>query len=747
MACICQCALAAWAQNHLLLRIRDESGEPIVGAWVKLKDGPSLTSDEKGEARVTVTAWPLQIELQAMGYYSLKQRFAEPAEVRELIMEKKVMELGEVVVTGLGRPTKVDEAVSLYRILTREDFRKQGAVTLNDVMRNQLGLNIGNDAALGATISMRGLSGSNVKILIDGLPINGRENGNIDMGQINMSNIERVEIVQGPMSIMYGSDALGGVINLITKSDQVSSSAGANFFYESIGKYNVGADAQVQLKSHSLYLNLGRNFFQGWDPLDKDKRNPLWRPKEHYLGNLKYTFKLSPDASITYALDVAREHLVIKGGMEDYSYLNTKTKDEDYYTDRITNRLIAQWKTGASGFWQSNNSMAIYNRRREAFITDLSTMDKTPSATLGDNSQTRFNDITSRTTYNNKVGILNYTFGYDLNVSMASGVDKIEGRNKNMGDFALFLTTDLKVSKALTLQPAIRGMYNTSYKAPWVPSMALLYKPDKIFSLRGSYARGFRAPSLKELYLNFKDNNHDILGNPDLKAEHGHHFQLSTGFAALQKENMGLTTSITGFYDDVNDQIALAIGNPDMGDPNQMPPYIYTNIGRTRFLSFQWLNDWQWRRLSLKAGMSLNNNLHTESRTANGLNTYVSPAFSYLEVNAQGVYDLPEAGMSLSVYYKYTGSQRRLGSDIMGNAIFGEKTQGYHNIDLSLDKRFWGSKCQLTVGVRNLFDVVRVNYVSGSDPGGGAHGSGYAGGMALSPGRSLFGTFSFRFAK
>ena len=68
-------------------------------------------------------------------------------------------------------------------------------------------------------MSVQGLSGENVKILIDGVPVVGRLNGNVDLSQINLTNIERVEIVEGPLSVNYGTNALAGTINLITKKN------------------------------------------------------------------------------------------------------------------------------------------------------------------------------------------------------------------------------------------------------------------------------------------------------------------------------------------------------------------------------------------------------------------------------------------------------------------------------------------------------------------------------------------------
>lgn len=741
--------------QQVTLKLADETGEGLPGVAVKLiqqgdqKNNETTLSDADGLATINIPSYPAQLEVSNLGYNSFVKTINEqPSGILNIELSKKYTGLNEVVVTGVGRPTKLDEAVSVYKIVTAADIRAQGAVTLNDAIRNQLGLNVGNDQALGATLSMRGLSGNNVKILIDGLPLNGRENGNIDMSQINMSNIERVEMVQGPMSIMYGSDALGGVINLISKTNQTSSTFGANTFYETIGKYNIDVNGNLVAHKHSFSLNAGRNFFQGWDPVYKDARNPLWRPKELYFANFKYTYKISDNATLTYGMDLSSEKLYLKGDTAGFSYLNKNAFDQEYITTRFINRLIATWKTGASGYWQSNNSFSMYNRQRRSYFTDLTTMERINSTVIGDNTTTRVNDFVSRTTYNNKVGILNYTVGYDLNISVADGMDKIEGGKKTIGDYAGFLTADIKLFSGFKLQPGIRATYNSSYSAPLIPSLAFLYKPGKKITFRGSYARGFRAPALKELYLYFKDANHDIVGNPDLKAETGHHFQLSGGYNLLSEGKHNITTSLTGFYDDVKNQIALALGDSTLVPPGsaQSPPYMYTNIGRSRFFVLQWRNDIQWDNLDVVFGGSYNKNMATTS-FENG-NVYTTPDFHYLEANAQVNYRVPKLLTGISVFYKYTGSQPMLNSDITGNSIYGAKTNSYHNFDASVNKQFWKNRLLVTIGVRNLTNNVIINYTGGTGgTGGGAHGGGTAAGLAQTPGRSGFATLSLQVGK
>src|SRR5690606_31303934 len=109
-----------------------------------------------------------------------------------------------------------------------------------------------------------------IKILMDGVPIGGREGGNIDLSQFNVYNIERIEIIQGPMSIMYGSDALGGVINLISKNTKKKIGLSGEAYYESVGKYNFNLTATKTFGKHSLSIGGGRNYFDGYGKLNAD---------------------------------------------------------------------------------------------------------------------------------------------------------------------------------------------------------------------------------------------------------------------------------------------------------------------------------------------------------------------------------------------------------------------------------------------------------------------------------------------
>ena len=129
--------------------------------------------------------------------------------------DDKVLET--FVITAQYEETSKEKAVNKIKVINREKIDALAAVNLGDVLKNELNIRLSQDNVLGTFMSLQGISGQNVKILVDGIPVIGRLNGSIDVSQINLNDIERIEIVEGPLSVNYGTDALAGTINLITK--------------------------------------------------------------------------------------------------------------------------------------------------------------------------------------------------------------------------------------------------------------------------------------------------------------------------------------------------------------------------------------------------------------------------------------------------------------------------------------------------------------------------------------------------
>src|SRR5690606_10612570 len=125
--------------------------------------------------------------------------------------------LDEVVITGQFEPQSIKNSVFRVRTITTDQIRVQGATSIENILSSQIGIRFSNDLTLGESdIELMGMSGQNVKVLVDGIPIIDRGATKQSLSQIDVNNISRIEIVEGPMSVTYGTDALAGVINIIT---------------------------------------------------------------------------------------------------------------------------------------------------------------------------------------------------------------------------------------------------------------------------------------------------------------------------------------------------------------------------------------------------------------------------------------------------------------------------------------------------------------------------------------------------
>lgn len=601
--------------------------------------------------------------------------------------------LNETVVTGVPVPVKLQNALSQYRIITKEAMKAQGAVTVADALSTQLNINLGNDRVLGSNITMQGMGGDKVKVLVDGLPVNGRENGNIDLGQLSLNNVARIEIVQGPMSVAYGSDALGGVLNIITAKPKKKVAASAGFNWEDVSKYNIDAAASYRFgKGHSIQAGAGRNFSDAYGYLDTSypQRARIFKPKEQRLGNIAYRYSKQSGFSMTAASDFVKETVTNRGDVIGYPYFASAV-DEYYRTTRSNNRLQLSGKIGKAS-WRLDNGYAYYRRVRESRVKDLVTLNEVPDTATGSQDTSTFHDITLRSNYASTAGKLHYDGGYDILLQRAQS-GKFGDENHAADNYALYGNTSYAFLKEkLTAQLGLRIAYNTVFTAPLIYSLNLLYKASDRVQLRASYAKGFRAPSLKEQYLEFVDQNHHIFGNPDLKPEHGQNLQasVSTQYGKANSLHGGITA--TGYYNDVKDVISLANPTHDPTSINR----IYANIARQQNLIGSLQAEGELGSIYLLLGGSLAHIFAADSGY---------DAFNTIEATATARYTFKPVRIIFSLFYKYSGASKQLSAFADGTALYDISLPDYNMMDASLSRRFWKDHIDITAGVKNIFDV------------------------------------------
>ncbi len=638
--------------------------------------------------------------------------------------------LEDIIVTGQYEASSTDKAVHKIKVIDRKKIEAMNAQNLKDVLSNELNIRLSQDQILGSSMSMQGMSGENVKILIDGVPVIGRQNGSIDLSQINLTNIERIEMVEGPMSVNFGTNALAGTINLITKKEQQNKwEAGASAYAESIGTYNIHARTGYSNKNTTILVSGGRNFFDGWTegeifsvsnkPVIADAhRYQQWKPRLQYFADLQYIYRIKK-TTLNYRGGYFNEKITNRGlpaapygeNAIDDLYTTYRTDNAVYLNSRLNKRK------SIDAFISYNN----YKRFKNSFYRDLTTLSSELTKGQQDQDTSRFTLLSSRGSYNNAnpASTIHYQIGYDLSIEKAFGA-RIADNEKEIGDYAAFATAEYKPFDQLVIRPGIRIAYNTQYDAPLIPSVNLRYRITPELSLRTSYAKGFRAPTLKELYFYFVDVNHNIQGNRSLESENSDNFALQLGY---QKRLDGklLKLDLDAYYNDIRNLISLA--QIDGAE------YTYTNIGVFRTLGTQLSAELKSELLTVTLGAAYIGRYNHLSETENVNRFNYSP-----ELRGNILYEIRKLKMTAAFFCKYTGRTPGFAVN-SNNEIVTTAISDYSIADFSLSKMIL-EKIRISAGCKNIFDVKNVNTFSGAS-GSSAHSSS-GNSMALATGRNYF---------
>ncbi|MGB3007518.1 MAG: TonB-dependent receptor, partial [Chitinophagaceae bacterium] len=481
----------------------------------------------------------------------------------------KPKDLDEVVVTGQYKPQSAKNSVYQVRVINSERIQKQGAAQLQDVLKNELNIRFSQDVATGGGgITMLGLAGQNVKILIDGLPMVGRQGATneININQVDINSIERIEIVEGPMSVVYGADALAGVINIITKRAALSKfSIQARLHEESVGNeygnsqgiHNQYAAFTTRRNKWEAGASFGHNYFGGWKDTATG-RELIWHKKDQLIANgfLGYT---NGKLSVRYRLDGLDEVITNPGNYLDFTDPFSGENlafDQEFLTRRLMQQLQASYFANSKLNFQAQ--AAYTNYRRQVFSTTLSkqTGDVRLNISEGAQSIVYSNGFTFRGTSSYKLSEkVSLQSGVDINMESGEGERLANGKNV-VNDYALFITTEISPSEKIKIRPGLRFIKNSVYDAPPViPSINTKIILGKNLDLRLSYANGFRSPSLRELYFSFFDVNHQIIGNPNLKAETSNSFTGSVNWRKTSPQQIVFTANSGGFYNSIKNLI------------------------------------------------------------------------------------------------------------------------------------------------------------------------------------------------
>lgn len=657
----------------------------------------------------------------------------------------RAKELSEVIVTGQYKPQSARASVYQVRTISKERIKQQGATKLQDVLNTELNIRFSQDVATGGSdITMLGLKGQNVKILVDGLPMTGRQgtSNEININQIDINSIERIEIVEGPMSVIYGADALAGVINIITKKAAAAKlSVTARLHEETVGnEYNLSqqgihnqyAGFTWRHKKWEIGGGFTHNYFGGWKDTASG-RELVWHKKDQLMANGFVAYHLSK-FNIRYRIDGLDEIITNPGNFQTFPDQVTGEHlayDQEYLTNRVMHQLQSSYFVNSDLNFQLQSSYTDYSR--QVFSTTVSEQTGKTSLDMGTGRQSvvDFTGFTARALMNYRLS-KTFTFqpGIDINLDRGEGERLKSGTNK-VNDYALFVTWEITPSKNINIRPGLRFIENSVYDAPPViPSINTKFGLTSNIDLRIAYARGFRSPSLRELYFNFFDASHQIIGNPDLKAETSHSFTGSLNWKQDVSGKGVYTAVISGFYNSVKNLIDYAVS---ANDPNI---FILTNVSDSKTAGVNFNSTAKCKQWNVAAGFGYTGFYNDYSATDESF-----PQMQWsAEVTSTIGYSFKNIGLNANLFYKFTGKRPYYAVNSNQEVVLTEQ-EGYHMADLTVNKKIF-DYLSINAGIRNLFDVDRI---TSRYAGGGTHGSN--GVRNLATGRSFFVGLNFNWEK
>ena len=487
--------------------------------------------------------------------------------------------LDEVVVTATKTELTQKENPRSVEVITKEDIQNTGAISVRDALRTATNIDIVSvNHGGGENISIRGGDTDGVLILVNGRRVAG-ENYFMSQGsnayaldRLNLSNVDHIEILRGPASDIYGSGAMSGVINIITKkSEKPEFSVGvatgtnemSNYYH-----YDTGKNGKVS-------VNFDVNFSKLRNIDSKAGKNLLHGPKQAYNLNLDY--EMDENNNLNLMLDYAKDNLETR--MRDFSVSSSAPDDLKYPITSFTSerKTIALTYDGKNSNSDYSLSASYSQLNRDPYAADTPGTNEKKYKSW--NIEAR---DTIRTSDNNKL-----IFGGEYRGDKAS-IYSGDNTVKNTDQYSLYLYDEYRVDNKLLLTPAIRYDYHKSFGSHTSPNLGATYFISDKSRFKANYGTSYRAPSVDELYGAFTHGGiwggMAIVGNPDLKPEK------SKGWEISYEQEFGDTTSakLTYFDNKKEDAISYKI---EMASPSQMGKFYNIDSTSSKGVEFEIKHD------------------------------------------------------------------------------------------------------------------------------------------------------------
>ena len=475
-------------------------------------------------------------------------------EHRDSTVTERIYNLNPVVVTGSGHHQRLKSTATPVRVLSAQELQEQGISTFDAALTRMMPQVSMAPNSMGSFLRLNGLGNKYILILVNGQKLTGDISNNVDLNRINMSRVKRIEVLDGAASSLYGSDAIAGVINIITdqptqqvvsvESDtrvsgkgQLTEAVTLDIFTKGFGSYTSFTHDRAD-----SYQNSGLEYVKGSDTETQPTIAPLYTGYRSNLIGQKFTF-------------APNDRLAFNAGL-DYSYKLTDrpntNPDITGGTDYEMQYKGFRWNAGGIYKFSSKNSLqATFTADRFRYGKEYDVETKTNKVgdfVLSKKQHAYEADLKSILgLVSEGTTILGTNWRRDQLKATSGSIDK------GVYTLAFYGQHEQKFLHCMTATVGIRYTHHETFGDRFTPKATLMYSPGA-FNFRATYSAGFRAPGLDELYYHYYAVNRGkpqiSFGNRNLQPEKSHYFSLNAEYHTDK-----LLMSVTGYYNRINDMV------------------------------------------------------------------------------------------------------------------------------------------------------------------------------------------------
>lgn len=532
-----------------------DTANPLPYVNIVLKDrGLGTTSDDKGYFSLSdLSVGTYTLVVSYIGFEERSYEVNVPqGGALNFSLKPELIEMSTLVVTGTRTERFLKDVPVTTQVIKREKLQEAGGADISQVLGYVTGIAVVENQ-FGTGIELSGFDANHVLVMVDGLKMIGRTNGQLDISQIPIEQIERIEIVKGAASALYGSEAMGGVVNIITSKADDKLGLKVGSVLGRYGRINGNLSLSGNLVGWKSKVNVSTRIYGG----NTLNTGSLWENGSKY-DKLNYGFQtfgnLTTDLTMNFQIS---------------RFTETQSTNLDVFEDVSTNA-------------RNSSRVELVNKNDFATLTmglDYSDYDHLYERIVTSSGYVKSADRTIEQLIRGELRALMEREKHALmlgigNESEKTESDRITGGKQTASLSHLFLQDEWDLSEKLSSTIGVRYDVHSIYGNYLSPKISFMLKPEMISRIRLSFGQGFRAPTFKELFIDYtvQGIGYRIIGDPNLLPERSNNLNLDFERWHTQKYH----GRINFFYNRIENLIDYAF----LGLENNMQLWRTANIKR-----------------------------------------------------------------------------------------------------------------------------------------------------------------------